>query len=60
MIPENGASMHDAGRTRENEPGGICDCCNEPDDCQRNPRHCEELATEDWGERQFEARRDGE
>jgi hypothetical protein len=57
--PTISVSEYDMYRTRENETGSICDCCTEDSgECQRSPAYCEECAREDWGERQFEARRD--
>ncbi len=60
MMPENGASMADAARTRENEGGCICDPCGlNVETCGLDPNFCEKAASEQHGDDQREARRDG-
>jgi hypothetical protein len=58
-LPENGASMHDAANTRENERPDICEGCdNCPEECGMNAEDCEAQMAEAAAEERFEAMRD--
>lgn len=59
MTPEEAFEEKRVAYSRENEPAGLCDCCVEcPDECGREERACMEDAAEDWGEREFRARKE--
>jgi len=57
-IPDIGASMHDAARTRENEEPCICDGCPHQDDCVLSPSICEGLASERAADDAIKARKE--
>lgn len=43
-LPENGASMHDAANTREDERPDFCEpCIFNPDDCGYTEQQCIEI-----------------
>jgi hypothetical protein len=59
MMPENGASMGDAARTRENENKCICDGCdNEPEECGMSMSDCDAIAEGNRVDAAYEAWRD--
>jgi hypothetical protein len=59
MLPENGASMADAARTRENEGPCICDGCGfDPASCNLTEKFCEANAAAYAEERQEDARKE--
>jgi len=59
MLPSIGASMHDAGRTRENEGLCICEGCdNCPEVCGENAEDCIGQMREAAAEAMFDAWRE--
>ena len=59
ILPSNGASMHDAARTREDEPADICDTCNFGDVCSHDAQAaCVRALEEQDPDEQYERRRD--
>jgi hypothetical protein len=59
MMPDIGASMADAARTRENEGPCICDGCdNNPYECCMNEADCLNTMAEAAAEERDDARRE--
>jgi len=58
-VPENGASMHDAARTRENEGLCICDACQYTDACSHDAEAaCNKALSEAMAEQKAEDARE--
>ena len=58
-IPEIGASMADATRTRENEGPCICDGCGcDPDTCDARKEDCRESMEAEAGDLAVKARKE--
>jgi len=59
-IPDNGASMHDAANTREDEKTSFCEGCDkDPETCGHTEKECIEAFEDCHDEAAMEAFKDG-